>query len=112
VIVPQLRQQHVERFDFLGGLPGGIAPTNIDALIERRGHFLAIECKRPQERMPRGQARAFGALAGLETFHVMLVIGQPPATIESFGYWGCEQHAASVHTVRDEVRGWLEWASL
>lgn len=109
----QLRQKYTERFDFLGGvLPGTMAPTDIDQALERNGHFLFIECKRPGQKIPRGQEITFDRLVGLsDNVRVMVVFGTPPDEIVSYRWWGGDDHDATVHDVRDLVRRWFDWAS-
>lgn len=51
-----------ERFDYADGICSG-GCTDVDMLWERNGHFLAIENKRPGERMKLGQLRTLRALA-------------------------------------------------
>lgn len=48
---------------------------DIDGLVERRGHFLVIEWKRPGASMQRAQERALAALDALPQFTVWIVHG-------------------------------------
>lgn len=111
----QLRQAWITRFDFLGGcLPGKVEPTDIDQVLERRGNFLFIECKRPHQPIPRGQAILFDSLLelGSERHDVRLlqVVGQPPDRIEAAGWWGKSPAPHTVDEVRAVVRRWWDWA--
>ena len=55
-------------------LPGKCGASDIDGVIERRGHFLFLEGKRPGERLPLGQLIMLKALAGLNDKVTVLVI--------------------------------------
>lgn len=112
----QLRQLWITRFDFLAGcLPGRAAPTDIDQVIERRGHFLFIECKRPHQEIGTGQAITFDNLVALSTeaatVRLLIVIGHPPDQIEAFGWWRKPSKPGTVGDVRNLVRRWYDWAS-
>jgi hypothetical protein len=111
----QIRQAWITRFDFLGGaLPGGVEPSDIDQVLERRGHFLFLECKRPFQSVPTGQRILFDRLLelGSERHDVRLlhVVGNPPDAIERFGWWGGELKPGTVGEVRALVRRWWQWA--
>jgi len=109
----QLREEFVTRFDFLfGALPGRVNPTDIDQVLERRQHFLYIECKRPNQTIPVGQAILFDhlLLPQPKSVHLLHVVGNPPDEIEQFGWWREPLQAGSVDQVRALVRGWWDWA--
>lgn len=110
----QIRQAWITRFDFLlGCLPGREAPTDVDQLIEKNGHFLFIEAKRPGQKIPRGQIITLNRLAALPSTHVLLVEGNPPDTLTGYGWWKHdipEVKPACVHHVRSLVRRWRDWA--
>lgn len=113
-IPAQLRQQGLVRFDFLGDcLPGNAAPSDIDQVIERNGHFLVIECKRPNQSIGRGQQILFEQLLNLGRgrVRVLVVVGTPPHEIESYAWWGQPPTSADVHEIRALVRRWYEWAN-
>lgn len=109
----QLRQFWITRFDFLGGAIGrGVEPSDIDQVLERRHHFLFIECKRPHQPVPRGQQILFDHLAAPppKSVRVLQVIGHPPDKIERFGWWGEPLEAGDTEAVRRLVCGWWNWA--
>lgn len=113
--VRQLRQLWITRFDFLGGcLPGRVEPSDIDLVLERRGQFLFIECKRPHQPIVRGQQILFDHLLLLSTpthdVRVLQVVGHPPDDIHAFGWWGKELQEGDVDDVRELVNRWWDWA--
>lgn len=113
-IVPQIRQQGLLRFDFLGGcLPGRAAPTDIDMVIERNGHFLVIECKRPGQQIPRGQEITFDRLLelGCGRVRILVIEGHPPADIVACSWWGKQRESCDVQYVRDLASRWYAWAT-
>ncbi len=109
----QIRQLWVTRFDFLlGALPGREAPSDIDLVCEKNGHFLFIECKRPHQPIPRGQEILFDRLCNLsDKVRMLTVIGNPPDDIKGYRWWQGELHAADVYEVRALVRRWRDWAA-
>lgn len=109
----QLRQMWITRFDFLGGAIGrGVEPSDIDQVLERRGHFLYIECKRPHQPIPRGQEILFDHLSTPppKSVLVLQVVGNPPDEIQQFGWWRQPLKAGTVDDVRRLVRAWWDWA--
>lgn len=112
---PQLRQASTQRFDVLNGaLPTNVAPTDIDQALERRGHFLFLEFKRPHQSVPRGQARLFESLVQLGSHEhdvrLLHVLGHPPDAIEAYGWWGERLQPRTSDDLRRFVRRWWDWA--
>lgn len=58
-----------------GCFSGKIAPTDIDGMVEKNGHFLVIETKRPNVEIPLGQLYTFQAMQKLGCFTVIIVWG-------------------------------------
>ena len=111
----QLRQFWITRFDFLdGAIPGGVNPSDIDQVLERNGHFLFIECKRPHQPVPRGQQILFDRLLQLSStdhdVRLLQVVGNPPDKIQQRGWWGKPLRDTSLEEVRGLVRRWWDWA--
>jgi hypothetical protein len=107
VIPRQLRQQGLERFDYLGGLlPNGAAPTDVDSLLEHRGHFLYVENKRPGQLTPNGQTRTFDRLVRQPNTSLLVAVGNPPAEIQGWHWWRQPHNEGDVHAVRQLVLGW------
>lgn len=108
----QLRQLWITRFDFLAGaLPGREAPTDIDQVCEKNGHFLFIECKREHQPIELGQEIMFDRLVALsDKVRLLIVMGNPPDEITAYRWWRGPLHEADVWAVRDLVRRWRDWA--
>ncbi len=64
----------------------GIAPTDVDGLVERNGHFLLLEAKGPGVPLKRGQSRTLEALIATGCFTVLVVWGTPgkPERVQIF----------------------------
>lgn len=108
----QLRQLWITRFDCLAGaLPGREAPTDIDQVCEKNGHFLFLEFKRPYQRIERGQEIMFDRLVALSPcVRLLIVVGQPPDEISQFGFWRKPLQDGDVYALRALVRRWRDWA--
>jgi hypothetical protein len=52
-----------------------ISPTDVDFIVERRGHFLVGEIKRPDQEVPQGQMILLEALSRLPQFTVFILVG-------------------------------------
>ena len=115
VVPRQIRQLWITRFDCLAGcLPGAENPSDVDQVIEKNGHFLFLEFKRPYQTIPRGQAILFDRLLELnpEKVRLLLVVGQPPDEIITFRWWGKPYDAGEgVDALRALVRRWRDWAA-
>ena len=109
----QLREQGLVRFDFLDGtLPGRANPTDIDQALERHGHFLFIECKRPNQGLSEGQRIFFDNLIAIpRSVKVLKVLGNPPAEILGYSLWGQSIREGTRDEVCQYVRAWYDWAS-
>jgi hypothetical protein len=113
----QIRHEGAARFDFLSGAIGrGVNPSDIDLVYERRGHFLFIECKRPEQAIPRGQAILFDSLIALSredaTVKVLIVIGHPPQDIRAARWWGTDlEFTADAFAIRQLALEWFQAAS-
>lgn len=54
-------------------LPGRVAPTDLDFMLERHGRFLVLEFKPPKAGIPLGQRITLKSLAALDAFTVWVV---------------------------------------
>jgi hypothetical protein len=52
-----------------------IEPTDIDGLVERKGHFLLLETKAPTAQIKGGQEIMFQALRATKRFTVLVIWG-------------------------------------
>jgi len=86
-----------------------IRVTDVDGLVERKGHFLLMETKSPGKDIPRGQAILFDALASQPNWHVLVIWGEPNAPV-SAQVWGCRPMMADMAKIREIVRRWYQYA--
>lgn len=103
----QLRKAVTERFDYAAGIASG-GCIDIDMLWERRGHFLAIENKRPGESFGKGQLIALRALAAQGNWTVWVARGNPPNQIVSAGALDGEQFTMDVTALRAQIQRWWD----
>jgi hypothetical protein len=66
-----------------GCFSGGIRPTDLDGLVERRGHFLVLEAKQPGVSVPLGQRYTFEALQKTGVFTVIIIWGMTDSPEEA-----------------------------
>ena len=90
-------------------LPGSCAVSDIDGIIERRGHFLLIETKGPGVEVPQGQAIMFDSLSAIPQFSVWVVWGKP-GKVEAMQRWGQAVFRADNQNLLDTVQLWWELA--
>lgn len=104
-------------WDWLAGCFGDglISPTDVDGMVERRGHFLFIETKMPGAELPEGQRAALERLVSKlgPWARLMVLYGEKdqPTAAQIFrrGKWS-EKHAADIFRVREFARRWYEMA--
>lgn len=104
---------------------GKIQPTDIDGAIERRGHFLFIETKHPDESMRDGQRRFLTELSKVcpEKITVVVVDGwqdwsdvegdEPPVTYV-YGFHNVrtgESKEGNVEDLGRHIGAWLQRVS-
>lgn len=90
-----------------------ITPTDIDACIERKGHFLWIETKLPGIPVPRGQEIVLHQLTRRGDT-VLIVHGQndKPEHILKLSPFGAKVYEnADAKTLRKLVNDWWLWAN-
>jgi hypothetical protein len=61
--------------------PTHIRVSDVDGIVERRGHFLWIETKFPGEKVEEGQRIMHDAALATGRFSVMVVWGEPNAPV-------------------------------
>ena len=86
----------------------GIRPTDIDGLIERKGHLLFLETKASGQPIPIGQQRTFNALCAKGS--TVLVIWGPKNHAQKAQWWGYPIQPADNEKVKAWVREWFLWA--
>lgn len=62
--------------------------TDVDGLVERKGHFLLIETKRPGVDIPSGQRILFDRLKEQPRWNILVIWGETncPQTYQLWGY--------------------------
>lgn len=106
------RSEHWD-WDWLDGAFGQtlISPMDIDTVVERRGHFLIIETKYPEETLDKGPRITLEQLSRQANFTVLLVRGKnsTPETWQvcNDGVWSPAQptNRADFYT---RVQRWFE----
>ena len=93
-----------------GCFGGAIRPSDIDGIIERKGHFLVLEKKPKGYEFRGGQKILFGQLAGLPKFTVVILRGDGQA-VDSMQVWGQAEQACSLQHIRDFCQAWYEYAN-
>lgn len=89
-----------------------ITPMDVDAIVERNGHFLVFETKADGVPIPVGQLLTLKALHKLGRFTIFLLWGKPlPAKAEIWKASSKEiYHVEGIDNLRDCVSRWFMWA--
>ena len=77
---------HVD-FGELSGLLGKVVPSNLDMVLERKGHFLFGEWKRDGEKISKGQEILLKALSRLPKTTVLVVSGDTENGMRVGSFW-------------------------
>ena len=109
----------VRLYDFDDCFGGKIGLTDVDGLVERNGHFLFVEWKAPQEKLPMGQRILFEQLTKLSDKIVVVVVnghssqseGSHPVQYQTAykGRWSAVEET-NIEQLRDFFRRWYTWA--
>jgi|SRR3990172_10311647 len=91
--------------------PTRIRLTDVDGIVERRGHFLLIEAKSPGKDVPTGQQIMFNHLSAIPNWTILVIWGEAPDQPISCMIWGKEKQIASQDTIRQIVSRWFEEAN-
>jgi hypothetical protein len=88
-----------------------IKPTDIDAIVERKGNFLVFETKTPGIEVPQGQMILLNNLVKTGYFTVMIIWGKmnPEKFIVMFRNWKKEYYG--VEEAKNIVTKWFHWAN-
>lgn len=112
------KSEHLWDYAFLDGCFGEskIKPMDIDGMIERHGHFLFIETKKPDVRkIPTGQMMALERLATSLNSTVLVLFGEPNAPERGFalypGGFRDDFDVMDAGAVRDFVSRWFIWVN-
>ncbi len=87
-------------------LPGKVAPTDIDFMLERKGHVLVLEFKSENGYVPKGQAMTFRTLRKMGV-EVWVVKGDGPMVDVDFGD-GLVSHLPVSELAAETVRWYSE----
>ena len=84
-----MRDKYAPHIDFeeLSGLLGKVVPSNLDMVLERKGHFLFGEWKRDGEKISKGQEILLKALSGLPRATVLVVSGDTDNGMRVERFW-------------------------
>jgi hypothetical protein len=84
-----MRDKYAPHVDFaeLSGLLGRILPSNVDMVLERKGHFLFGEWKRDGEKISKGQEILLKALSGLPKTTVLVINGDSDDGMRVERFW-------------------------
>lgn len=84
-----MRDKYAPHVDFgeLSGLLGRVLPSNLDMVLERKGHFLFGEWKRDGEKISKGQEILLKALSGLPKTTVLVVSGDTDNGMRVERFW-------------------------
>ena len=94
----------------------GIAPTDIDGLVERRGNYLLYECKEHGAKVSTGQGRMLRDLNERHGFTIFVVTGFNAMSISALDVvWPRRvRHEAyrdiDANFLIDKTRQWFDWA--
>lgn len=108
--------KHTDFTDLIGVIPSNskLLPSNLDMVIERFGHFLVGEWKRPSEKISMGQEILLKRLATKDDFVVLLIEGDTDNgmvvhKIEAINEDGSLKHIGDdVETLKKFIRFWYE----
>jgi len=95
---------------FLDSCFGGtrIRVTDLDGLVERRGHFLYLEAKSPGKEVPIGQQIMFDHIVAAG--NTVLVIWGQPNDPQAAQVWGSEVFIADTAKIQQIVARWYQCA--
>ena len=84
-----MRDKYAPHVDFgeLSGLLGKVVPSNLDMVLERKGHFLFGEWKRDEEKISKGQEILLKALSRLPKTTVLVVSGDTDNGMRVERFW-------------------------
>ena len=96
-------------------VPTKIKISDIDGIVERRGHFLWIECKRPGEAITKGQEIMHNALTKNRSFTVLILWGETnePVKFRITSEKGkmCEKAGINQEDVKELISKWFNWSN-
>jgi hypothetical protein len=90
--------------------PSRVRVSDLDGIVERRGHFLVVETKPRNELMTKGQSLLLDAFARMTNFTVLVIYGEPnhPTAMR---HWPNPERPADAAAVQSFVRQWWQYAN-
>ena len=88
----------------------GIRVGDVDGFVEVNKHYLFIEAKPPNTKMPTGQRIAFERIAREPRHYVFVIYGYPPDTVVGWRVLGRKYYKGNYGDFVRFVRKWFEWA--
>ena len=109
-----MRNKEAPHIDFeeLVGLLGKVVPSNLDMVLERKGHFLFAEWKRDNEKVSKGQEILLKALSRVPNATVLIVNGDTDDGMRVDTFWRvvpdetCVQSGKGLIEFKDYI---IEW---
>lgn len=99
---------------FEGCFGGRIKASDIDGVVERKGHVLFFEFKSPGREVDTGQDLLFRALQRPANQHVIVVEGRRHSPVR-YAFWGDEGPKGwtkcDLKSLRKRVASWYRWAN-
>ena len=109
-----MRNKEAPHIDFeeLNGLLGKVVPSNLDMVLERKGHFLFAEWKRDNEKVSKGQEILLKALSRLPNTTVLVVSGDSDDGMRVDRFWrvlpngNCIESGRGLIEFKDYIIDW------
>jgi hypothetical protein len=105
-------------FEDIAGLLGNLVPSNIDMVLERKGHFLIGEWKRKNEKISKGQEILLKSFAKQPNTTVLVVSGDTDNGMVVRKFWKldkygtCNQVGLGLDAFKDYIVDWYLRADL
>lgn len=109
-----MRNKEAPHIDFeeLNGLLGKVVPSNLDMVLERKGHFLFGEWKRDNEKVSKGQEILLKALSRVPNATVLIVNGDSDDGMRVDRFWrvlpngNCIESGRGLIEFKDYIIDW------
>jgi hypothetical protein len=107
-----MRNRHAPHIDFTELMIGKLCPSDIDMVLERKGHFLFGEWKRPGENISEGQRIMLRALHKVPKVTVLIIEGDTDDGMRVSNFWQLadgklSRMGGSVDELLSYVKDWL-----
>ena len=110
-----MRNKHAPHIDFTDLMIGKLCPSDIDMVLERKGHFLFGEWKRKGEEISEGQRIMLRALHKVPRVTVLIIEGDTDDGMVVNQFWQLadgklSRMGGSVDELLSYVKDWLDAA--